>query len=101
MAAFFNISYLNLILGLPMSLLIGMKYGKHLCKLHKKPFIPIHHMEAHALTSRMHDPNVKFPFLVLLISGGHCLLAVAQGVNDFLLMGESMDDAPGEAFDKV
>lgn len=57
-------------------------------------------MEAHALTARMCQP-VDFPFLVLLISGGHCLLAIAQAVDKFLLLGQSLDDAPGEAFDKV
>ncbi|KAK4879553.1 hypothetical protein RN001_007699 [Aquatica leii] len=87
--------------GLPLSLTIGMKYGKYLCKTYNKPFIPIHHMEAHALTARMHDPNIQFPFLVLLISGGHCLLAIAQDVDKFLLMGQSHDDAPGEVFDKM
>lgn len=87
--------------GLPLSLAIGTKYGKYLCRLHNKPFIPIHHMEAHALTARMHDRALQFPFLVLLISGGHCLLAIARGVDDFLLMGQSLNDAPGEAFDKV
>jgi tRNA A37 threonylcarbamoyltransferase TsaD len=45
--------------------------------------------------------QVDFPFLVLLISGGHCLLAVVQAVDRFLLLGQSLDDAPGEAFDKV
>ncbi|KAJ8980046.1 hypothetical protein NQ317_012886 [Molorchus minor] len=87
--------------GLPMSLSIGMKYGKYLCRKYRKPFMPIHHMEAHALTARMHDKSVEFPFLVLLISGGHCLLAVAKQVDKFLLLGESIDDAPGEAFDKM
>lgn len=58
-------------------------------------------MEAHALTARMYDKSVTFPFLVLLISGGHCLLAVAKKVNKYLLLGESIDDAPGETFDKV
>ncbi|XP_049822164.1 tRNA N6-adenosine threonylcarbamoyltransferase, mitochondrial isoform X2 [Aethina tumida] len=87
--------------GLPLSLLIGMKYGKHLCRIHKKPFMPIHHMEAHALTARMHDKSVQFPFVVLLISGGHCLVAIARKVDDFLLLGESIDDAPGEAYDKM
>lgn len=57
-------------------------------------------MEAHALTARMCQP-IDFPFLVLLISGGHCLLAIAQAVDKFLLLGQSLDDAPGEAFDKV
>ncbi|VEN56742.1 unnamed protein product [Callosobruchus maculatus] len=87
--------------GLPLSLTIGVRYGKYLCKKYHKPFIPIHHMEAHALTARMHNSTIEFPFLVLLISGGHCLLAVAEKVDRFLLLGESMDDAPGEAFDKV
>jgi tRNA A37 threonylcarbamoyltransferase TsaD len=45
--------------------------------------------------------QVDFPFLVLLISGGHCLLAIVQAVDKFLLLGQSLDDAPGEAFDKV
>ncbi|CAH0556660.1 unnamed protein product [Brassicogethes aeneus] len=87
--------------GLPMSLHIGTKYGKHLCRLHNKPFMPIHHMEAHALTARMHDKSIEFPFMVLLISGGHCLVAVAKDVDEFLLLGESIDDAPGEAYDKM
>ncbi|XP_063901393.1 tRNA N6-adenosine threonylcarbamoyltransferase, mitochondrial-like [Zophobas morio] len=87
--------------GLPLSLTIGMKYGKYLCWRYNKPFIPIHHMEAHALTARMHNKHVTFPFLVLLISGGHCLLAVAQDIDKFLLLGTTLDDAPGEAFDKV
>jgi len=87
--------------GLPLSLLIGTKYGKYLCKKHNKPFIPIHHMEAHALTARMVDTSLEFPFLVLLVSGGHCLLAVAENVNKFWLLGDSIDDAPGEAFDKM
>ncbi|KAI5631962.1 glycoprotease family domain-containing protein [Phthorimaea operculella] len=86
--------------GLPLSLAVGMKYAKHLARKHKKPIIPIHHMEAHALVARMHH-EIPFPFLVLLISGGHCLLAVAQDVNKFKLLGESIDIAPGEVFDKV
>ncbi|KAL3283161.1 hypothetical protein HHI36_006313 [Cryptolaemus montrouzieri] len=87
--------------GLPMSLLIGMKYGKHLCRVHKKPFIPIHHMKAHALTARMFDKNIEFPFLVLLVSGGHCLLAIAQNMEDFLLLGTGIDNSPGEIMDKI
>lgn len=86
---------------MPLSLLIGTKYGKYLAKMHNKPFIPIHHMEAHALTIRMQDKSVQFPFLVLLISGGHCLLSVVKSVDDYLLLGQSLDDAPGEALDKV
>ncbi|XP_045764465.1 probable tRNA N6-adenosine threonylcarbamoyltransferase, mitochondrial [Maniola jurtina] len=86
--------------GLPLSLAIGMKYAKHLSRQYKKPLIPIHHMEAHALVARMQN-EISFPFLTLLISGGHCLLAVVQDVNKFQLLGESIDCAPGEVFDKV
>lgn len=57
-------------------------------------------MEAHALTIRLTN-KVEFPFLVLLISGGHCLLALVQGVSDFLLLGKSLDIAPGDMLDKV
>ncbi|XP_047514412.1 probable tRNA N6-adenosine threonylcarbamoyltransferase, mitochondrial [Pieris napi] len=86
--------------GLPLSLAIGMKYAKHLSRKFNKPLIPIHHMEAHALVARMQQ-SITFPYLTLLISGGHCLLALVQGVNKFKLLGESIDSAPGEVFDKV
>lgn len=58
-------------------------------------------MEAHALCARVQYPEVKFPFLCLLVSGGHCLLTFVKDIDTFLLMGESLDDAPGEALDKV
>lgn len=86
--------------GLSLCLLVGMKHGKEMCLRGNKPFIPIHHMKAHALTCRMlHE--VQFPYLVLLISGGHCLLTVARSIEDFDILGTTLDDAPGEAFDKV
>lgn len=86
--------------GLALSLGIGLKFSLEFVRRHNKPFIPIHHMEAHALTVRMLQP-VAFPFLVLLISGGHSLLAVARGVSDFLLLGQTLDEAPGDTLDKV
>ncbi|KZC08709.1 putative tRNA threonylcarbamoyladenosine biosynthesis protein Osgepl1 [Dufourea novaeangliae] len=86
--------------GLPMSLDVGTRFGKHLAKIGKKPFIPIHHMEAHALTVRMKE-KVDFPYLVLLVSGGHCLLAIVEDVNKFYLLGTTINIAPGEIFDKV
>ncbi|XP_076348748.1 threonyl-carbamoyl synthesis 4 isoform X9 [Tachypleus tridentatus] len=86
--------------GLPLSLVVGLKYSKQLVKETAKPFIPIHHMEAHALTARMAQ-NVEFPFLVLLVSGGHCQLAIVRNIDNFLLLGSTLDDAPGEAFDKI
>ncbi|NXR08704.1 OSGP2 protein, partial [Semnornis frantzii] len=86
--------------GLALSLEVGLQYSLELVNRFQKPFIPIHHMEAHALTVRL-THHVAFPFLVLLLSGGHCLLAVAQGVSDFLLLGKSIDIAPGDMLDKV
>ncbi|CAB1346713.1 unnamed protein product [Coregonus sp. 'balchen'] len=86
--------------GLALSLGIGLDFSLNFVKLHQKPFIPIHHMEAHALTVRMLQP-VVFPFLVLLVSGGHSLLALARGVDDFLLLGQTLDEAPGDTMDKV
>ncbi|XP_038645094.1 probable tRNA N6-adenosine threonylcarbamoyltransferase, mitochondrial isoform X2 [Scyliorhinus canicula] len=86
--------------GLALSLQVGLEYSLKLIDQYKKPFIPIHHMEAHALTVRMLD-MVEFPFLVLLISGGHSLLAIARGVSDFLLLGQTLDEAPGDTLDKV
>ncbi|XP_028250021.1 tRNA N6-adenosine threonylcarbamoyltransferase, mitochondrial [Parambassis ranga] len=86
--------------GLALSLGIGLEFSKRFVRQHSKPFIPIHHMEAHALTVRMLQP-VPFPFLVLLISGGHSLLTVARGVDDFLLLGQTLDEAPGDTLDKV
>uniref|UniRef100_A0A1B6DRA7 N(6)-L-threonylcarbamoyladenine synthase n=2 Tax=Clastoptera arizonana TaxID=38151 RepID=A0A1B6DRA7_9HEMI len=86
--------------GLALSLCVGMLYGKHLSRQANKPFIPIHHMQAHALTVRMVH-KVDFPFLVLLVSGGHCILAVVQSATSFLVLGHSLDDAPGEAMDKA
>lgn len=86
--------------GLALSLEVGLDYSLKLVNKYQKPFIPIHHMEAHALTIRLTN-QVEFPFLVLLLSGGHCILAVAQGVSDFLLLGQSIDIAPGDMLDKV
>lgn len=86
--------------GLQMSLLIGLRYAKHLSRKFQKPLIPIHHMEAHALMVRMEN-DVQFPFLCLLISGGHNLLVFVNDVDDYQLLGDSIDDAPGEAFDKI
>ena len=69
-----------------------------LCMKHKLPMMPINHMEAHALTARLVIP-VQFPFLLLLIYGGHCLLALAKGIDQYELLGSSIDDSPGEALE--
>jgi N6-L-threonylcarbamoyladenine synthase len=86
--------------GLQLSLLVGVRYAKHLARQFNKPIIPIHHMEAHALTARL-SHKIEFPFLCLLISGGHSLLTLVKSVTEFELLGEHLDDAPGEAMDKV
>ncbi|XP_077473111.1 tRNA N6-adenosine threonylcarbamoyltransferase, mitochondrial isoform X1 [Stigmatopora argus] len=86
--------------GLALSLGVGLKFSLDFVRRHHTPFIPIHHMEAHALTVRLLQP-VSFPFLVLLVSGGHSLLAVARGVDDFVLLGRGLDEAPGDTLDKV
>lgn len=88
--------------GLMASLLIGVRYAKHLARKYSKPLIPVHHMEAHALMARLNNnTELQFPFLCLLASGGHCLLAVVKNTNDFCLLGEAVDGSPGECFDKT
>ncbi|KAL1399007.1 hypothetical protein pipiens_008523, partial [Culex pipiens pipiens] len=86
--------------GLPLSLLVGVRYAKHLGRKFNKPIIPIHHMEAHALMARMTN-KVPFPFVCILVSGGHSLLTLVKNTKQFYLLGKTLDDAPGEAFDKI
>ncbi|KAK6626641.1 hypothetical protein RUM44_009117 [Polyplax serrata] len=86
--------------GLSLSLEAGVNFAKELCKLHQKPLVPIHHMEAHALTVRLIE-EVKFPFVTLLISGGHCILAFVKSPTEFYRLGQATDSNPGEVIDKV
>lgn len=86
--------------GLQFSLQIGLNYAKTLAKKYSKPLIPIHHMQAHALMPLLENRSIKFPFLALLISGGHCLITIAKRINDFHILGSSIDDAPGDILDK-
>lgn len=86
--------------GLSNSLQIGLTFGKYLTRVGNKPFIPIHHMEAHALTARL-TTEISFPFLVLLVSGGHSILTIAKDVSTFYMLGTSIDNSPGELIDKV
>ncbi|XP_023162000.2 probable tRNA N6-adenosine threonylcarbamoyltransferase, mitochondrial [Drosophila hydei] len=88
--------------GLPLSLIVGLRFARHLARRHRKPMLPVHHMEAHALQARMEHPNeISYPYLCLLISGGHSQLAMVYGPGRLTLLGETLDDAPGEAFDKI
>lgn len=86
--------------GLPMSLLIGLRYAKYLARKYSKPIIPVHHMEAHALMARMEN-QIEFPFLCLLVSGGHTQLVHVKDPATFSLLGGAIDDPAGEAFDKI
>jgi N6-L-threonylcarbamoyladenine synthase len=86
--------------GLIGGVMVGLTTAKALALASGKPLIAVNHLEAHALTARMTD-GAEFPFLLLLISGGHCQLLAVEGVGNFHLYGTTIDDAVGEAFDKV
>lgn len=87
--------------GMPLSLKVGVVYAKTMARQYKLPIIPVHHMEAHALTALLGNPRLQFPYLVLLVSGGHCLLALARGLEDFVLLGTALDASPGDVLDKL
>ncbi len=86
--------------GLIGGVLVGLTAGKALALALGKPFIAVNHLEAHALTARLTD-NLPFPYLLLLVSGGHTQLLAVKGVGDYARLGTTIDDAVGEAFDKV
>jgi N6-L-threonylcarbamoyladenine synthase len=86
--------------GLIGGVMVGLTTAKALALASGRPLIAINHLEAHALTARMTD-GVEFPFLLLLVSGGHCQLLGVEGVGKFRLYGTTIDDAVGEAFDKT
>ena len=86
--------------GLIGGVMVGLTTAKALAMAAGKPLVAVNHLEAHALTARLTD-GVEFPFLLLLISGGHCQLLAVEGVGRFRLYGTTIDDAVGEAFDKT
>ncbi len=86
--------------GLIGGVMVGLTTAKALALAAGKPLIAINHLEAHALTARLTE-GAEFPFLLLLISGGHCQLLGVEGVGRFKLYGTTIDDAVGEAFDKT
>jgi N6-L-threonylcarbamoyladenine synthase len=86
--------------GLIGGVIVGLVMAKTIASVHKKPFIAVNHLEAHALTIRLTD-SIAFPYLLLLVSGGHCQILLAKGVGEYQKIGETIDDALGEAFDKV
>lgn len=86
--------------GLIGGVMVGVMTAKAIAAVAEKPFLAINHLEGHALTARLtHD--VRFPFLLLLVSGGHCQLLLVEGVGRYRRLGTTIDDAAGEAFDKA
>lgn len=86
--------------GLIGGVMVGLTTAKALAVAADKPFIGINHLEAHALTARL-TSGVGFPFLLLLVSGGHCQLLAAKDIGSYAVYGTTIDDAIGEAFDKA
>jgi N6-L-threonylcarbamoyladenine synthase len=87
--------------GLIGALLVGVATGRALAYSWGIPAVPVHHMEAHLLAPMLEADRPGFPFLALLVSGGHTQLVRVEGVGDYEILGESLDDAAGEAFDKT
>ena len=86
--------------GLIGSVIVGMTCGKALSSIYQKPFLAVNHLEGHVLTARL-TSEIEFPYLVLLVSGGHCQILIAHALGKYEKLGETIDDALGEAFDKV
>lgn len=87
--------------GLTTALAMGSTFGKTLALTLGKPFLAVNHIEAHALTPHLTNPTLTFPYLLLLVSGGHCQLVWVENVGTYKLLGTTLDDAVGECFDKV
>jgi len=87
--------------GLAGALLVGATLGRSLAFAWQKPALAVHHMEGHLLAPMLEERAPKFPFLALLVSGGHTQLVAVKGIGQYQLLGESIDDAAGEAFDKT
>jgi N6-L-threonylcarbamoyladenine synthase len=87
--------------GLIGGVMVALLAGKGLALAGGKPLIAVNHLEGHALSPRLADPDLAFPYLLLLVSGGHCQLLEVRGVGDYHRLATTIDDAAGEAFDKA
>lgn len=87
--------------GLVGALLVGVSTAKAMALVLERPFVGVNHLEAHLYAALLDDPLVQFPMLVLLVSGGNTLLVEMRGHGDYSVIGQTIDDAAGEAFDKV
>jgi N6-L-threonylcarbamoyladenine synthase len=86
--------------GLIGGVTVGVMTAKAISAVHNLPFIAVNHLEGHALTARLTN-DIHFPYLLLLVSGGHCQLLIVEDVGKYILLGTTIDDAIGEAFDKT
>jgi len=87
--------------GLIGSLLVGAQFAKSLALSLNKPLIAVHHMQAHVLANLIDDPRPSFPFLCLTVSGGHTQIVQCDSPSELTIIGQTIDDAAGEAFDKI
>jgi len=87
--------------GLVGALMVGLSAAKTLAILHDKPFLGVHHLEGHIYASYLAEPSLEPPFLCLLVSGGHTSLIHVRDCGNYEIVGQTRDDAAGEAFDKV
>lgn len=87
--------------GLIGGVMVGLVMAKSLAMASNKPLIAVNHLEGHALSPRLDDPDLAFPYLLLLVSGGHCQILRVNGPGDYQRLSTTIDDALGEAFDKT
>ena len=87
--------------GLIGGVMVALLAGKGLALAARKPLIAVNHLEGHALSPRLADPDLDFPYLLLLVSGGHCQILEVSGAGDYRRLATTIDDAAGEAFDKT
>ncbi|MFY8238047.1 MAG: tRNA (adenosine(37)-N6)-threonylcarbamoyltransferase complex transferase subunit TsaD, partial [Ilumatobacteraceae bacterium] len=87
--------------GLIGALLVGVSAAKSLALVWNKPFVGVNHLEAHLYAGLLDDPTLEFPLIVLLVSGGHTMIIEMRGHGDYTVLGRTIDDAAGEAYDKV
>ena len=87
--------------GLIGGVMVGLVTGKALAHAANKPLVAVNHLEGHALSARLATPDLAFPYLLLLVSGGHCQLLLVEGVGRYRRLATTIDDAAGEAFDKT
>ncbi|MDW2313276.1 tRNA (adenosine(37)-N6)-threonylcarbamoyltransferase complex transferase subunit TsaD, partial [Vibrio sp. 1075] len=87
--------------GLVGALLVGATIGRSIAYAWGVPAVPVHHMEGHLLAPMLEDNPPPFPFVAVLVSGGHSMMVEVKGIGEYKILGESIDDAAGEAFDKT